>query len=133
VRFPREVSLQLPALQRETLHEIWKREPDTHPSELVEYLLARGIMIKLANYKAASDECAHDEPASIEGGALVPECVQLQLDLELREGVSRAARDRPDMDLHNFLTLLIELGLDTYVDDLQIVTPMVSTGPGEAP
>jgi hypothetical protein len=132
VRFPKEVTLQLPALQREALHEIWKREPDTHPSELVEYLLARGIMIKLANYKTGSEECAPDEPLPIGDGALVPECVRLQLDLKLRADVSQAVRDRPDMDLNYFLTLLVELGLDAYLDNLKIVTPMVSADPGEA-
>lgn len=117
--FPKRLTIELPALQREGLHHISIRTPGATPALLLERLLADAIMRQVSTY-------TDDEPVSplpetdVERPLEVPEIVELRLDRKQRRQLASAIRDGGRATLEKLVRWMFEWGLEAYSESLAI-------------
>jgi hypothetical protein len=115
--FPKQLTVRLPELQRESLQEILKREPDHNPAQRVERLLAVGICRKIRGYRDIEDHAWSGPPA----GAPTPMKLRIELRPDQGERLHRAMRDRSQLSPEEFALRLLDWSLDAYGEELRIV------------
>lgn len=130
MRFPRELTLKLPALQREALEEIQKREPEKGVTDLLEHLLAMGIVQKLAEYADDPGAASAPSPAPDVEPPALPEDLQLHLDADLRTRLGRAMKGHPPFTNDDFVLWLLEWGLENYEEGLEVISEQPDTSGG---
>ena len=120
LRFPKQLTIRLPELQRAALQEIHKREPSESPAHLLEGLLAVGIMSRLTKYENGPESAP---PFTAENGdqSALCEDVRLRLPPDFRARLRRATRGRPPLPLDDFVFGLFEWGLDAFEEGLVFV------------
>lgn len=122
--FPKTLTIELPALQREALREIRNREPHLTPARLLERLLAAGIASKLRAYP----ETFEDSRASKEHDETSPDGTSVE-PLHLRLSAAQTARVRRIVGVGTHRTAeevamwMLEWGLDAYEESLEVVEP----------
>ncbi len=124
--FPKTLTIELPALQREALREISRREPCVTPAQLLERLLAAGIASKLASYPGTFE----DSSVSVEERAFISFPASTSLNpMHLR--LNRAQSERVHRigvgsrrTTEELALWLLEWGLDAYEESLHIVQPV---------
>jgi len=133
LRFPKQLTIQLPELHREALHTIQEHDVQQEPARLLEGLLARGIYSKLRTLNDATEEPTHEADEADEWTVDlddIPRSVTLNLDREQRDRIAVLLRDTPQADLGSVILCVFEWGLDALSENLSIEASSPDKGDG---
>lgn len=117
--FPKQITIRLPELQRTTLNALLQREADRSPSALLARVVATGLCREIALYGDDDEGDLGDDEREPVGE--IPPTLSLYLEPDLRVRLASATIGRAGLNLETFVVRLLELGLDAYEDDLEIV------------